>query len=148
MQSNLRGNFFVGWYRHIYSGYKLKYLSRWCLDIWSLQVKVLVYIQHGQHIFYFCPPAVSDSTSLSILLFPLFYFWFWKRKYFFLLYTFFSQLLQGTLLFFLLFLFGLRARSALYQVENLYKHDFCSLILAHVLYKIYKYVILKHVAHR
>ena len=26
---------FVAWYRHIFCGYKLKYLSRWCLDVWS-----------------------------------------------------------------------------------------------------------------
>ena len=26
---------FVGWYRHSFRGYKLKYLSIWCPDIWS-----------------------------------------------------------------------------------------------------------------
>ena len=36
----------------------------------------------------FSPPAVRDSTSLIIFFFPLFYFWFWKRKSFFLPSTF------------------------------------------------------------
>ena len=55
----------VGWYRHIFCGYKLKYLSRWCLDICSLQMKVLVYIQRGKSIFYFCPPWIGWPQYLD-----------------------------------------------------------------------------------
>ena len=51
------GIFFVSWYINRFFGYKLNYLSRWCLDIWSFtDMKVLVYTQYGQNIRSFCPP--------------------------------------------------------------------------------------------
>ena len=34
MRRNLGSKILVSWYRHILCGYKLKYFSRWCLDIW------------------------------------------------------------------------------------------------------------------
>ena len=48
----------------------------------------------------------------------------WKRKYFILPYHFSSILELGYLLFFILFLFGLRSRSALYLLKDFIKIGF------------------------
>ena len=49
---------------------------------------------------------------------------------------------------FLPLLFGLRAQSDIYILENFHIMDFRSPMLEYVLYKIYNYVILKRVGRR
>ena len=61
--------------------------------------------------------AVRDSISWSIFFFPLFYFWICKIESFFLPYNFLSLRVQGNIFLFILFLFGLQSRSALYHLE-------------------------------
>ena len=55
--------FFVSWYRHIFCGYKIKYLSRWCLDIWSLTDEGLgIYPIWKIQIFFL--PTLDGSASI------------------------------------------------------------------------------------
>ena len=73
-----------------------------------------------------------------------FIFRFWKIKYFSVPSPFFGLQVQGTLFFFLIFLFELQAQNAPYHLESFYYTSFCSLILEYVLYKIYNYAVLNH----
>ena len=92
--------------------------------------------------------AVSDNTSPSILFFTLYIFQFCNGKSFFLPSTFFQVYKYKVIfLYFVLFLFGLKAQNALYHLESFYIMAFCSTMLEQVLQKIYNYVIIKHVAH-
>ena len=88
------------------------------------------------------PSYVStEHLLLSSLLFVVL-----EKKLFIPYFCFFSLRVWGTLFLFLLFLFGLLARSALYHSWIFYIMAFFSPMLEHVLYKIYDYIILKHVA--
>ena len=58
-------NFLVGWLIHIFCGYRLKYLSIWCLAIWSLHTRGLVYTQYGENIRSFCPPWMGWPQYLD-----------------------------------------------------------------------------------
>ena len=89
---------------------------------------------------------VHDPTSSSIFLFCPFYFWLWKRKYFLLPFLFLILWVRGALFFYLIFLFGLQAQSAIYHLKSFCITASRSLMLEHVLFKIYNYVILKHIA--
>ena len=45
---------FFSWYRHIFSGYKLNYFFRWCLDLWSFIYEGLgIYPIWTKYIFFF-----------------------------------------------------------------------------------------------
>ena len=88
---------------------------------------------------------VRDSTSPIIFLLPLFYFWFWKIKLFFLPSPFSSIWVRDALSFFPLSLYGIKARIDLYHLDSFYIMDFCRPVLEHVLFQ-YIYIILKQVA--
>ena len=94
----------------------------------------------------FCLPYVT-LTHRASSSFLSFMFDFVKESISSFLLLFSIIQVRGTIIFFLLFLFGLRAWSALYHLESFYITYFCSPVIKHVLYKIYNYVILKHVSH-
>ena len=77
---------------------------------WSRQTWVQVWLKETVWKIF----SVREFISWSILIFTSFCFWFWKRKYFLLPSPFSSIQVRGTLLLFLLFLFGLQAWSSLY----------------------------------
>ena len=53
MKHDLRSNIFVSWYRHSLRGYKLNYLSIWCLDILSFTDEGLfIYRIWGEYTFF------------------------------------------------------------------------------------------------
>ena len=91
---------------------------------------------------YVTLPHRSSSSFLYFI------FGFGKESLSSFLLLFSSTQVRGTLIFILLFLFGLRAQSAIYNLESFYITDFRSPMLEHVLYKIYNHVVLKNVAHR
>ena len=86
---------------------------------------------------------VSNGTSYFYLYFI---FGFGKESISSFLQFFLRLSVQGTIIFFLIFLFELRARSALYHLEGFYSTTFCSPYLEQPLYKINNYVILKHIS--
>ena len=54
---------FFSWYRHRFCGHKLKYLSRWCLDIWSFIDEVLgIYPIWKIYILFL--PSLDGSASI------------------------------------------------------------------------------------
>ena len=59
-------SFFVGWYRYIFRGYKLKSLSIWCLDIWRFTDEGLgIYPIWTKYIFF-----LSTLDGLASILRP------------------------------------------------------------------------------
>ena len=106
------------------NGKPRKYVRTWCPN----------------NILYVTLPHQSSSSLISFI----FCFGKLSLSSFILLYL--SIRVQGTLILFLLFLLGLQSRSDIYHLDSFYITDFCRLILEHALYKIYNYVILKHVA--
>ena len=55
--------FFVRWYRHIFHGYRLKYLSRWCLDVRSFTDEVLGIDPIWKKCIFFSP-TLDGSDSI------------------------------------------------------------------------------------
>ena len=86
MRHNLSSNIFVGWYKHSFGGYKLNSLSIWCLDIWRLQMKRLVYIQYGQNIRSCCPqwmvwPLYLSQNDQSFSFIHFFFLLKWDQEF-------------------------------------------------------------------
>ena len=99
----------------------------------------------GRHPCFMPYVNLSQRAYYSFLSFI---FSFGKESLSLFLLLFSSIRERGSLLFFLLFLFVLQARIYLYLLERFLITDFCGPMLLHVLYKIYTYVILKHVVCR
>ena len=78
-------------------------------------------------------PNQSYSSFLSFIV------GFVKQIISYSLLVFLSLQVRGTIFFFILFLFGLQARSALYHLYGFYNTAFCSPMLVHILYEIYNY---------
>ena len=83
--------------------------------------------QASSYLLSFIVGFREESLSSLLLIFP-------------------SIRVQGTLLLFLIFLFVLLERSNIYHLESFISSLFCSPMLEHALYKIYKYLILKQVS--